>query len=37
MTPDNVAKYIEISDGVLVGTASLDVSTFLELINSCKS
>lgn len=34
---DNVQQYVDISDGVLVGTASLDVSHFISLINACKS
>ncbi|MBU1885286.1 triose-phosphate isomerase [Patescibacteria group bacterium] len=34
VSPDNVILYLEITDGVLVGGASLDVGVFAELIKS---
>lgn len=34
VSPDNVILYLEITDGVLVGGASLDVGVFAELIQS---
>ena len=33
VSPRNISEYLMVTDGVLVGTASLDVQEFLDLIH----
>ena len=34
VNPDNIAPYLAVTDGVLVGGASLDAAVFAELLQS---